>query len=527
MEIYDCTLREGEQAQGASFTNKDRAELCRKLDEFGVDYIELGWPFVSQEIFNSFKECKNLKKAKIVAFGSTSRKDEAEADENLKAIVECGSVYACIFGKTHPEHVEKQLGLTKDANLNRIFESIKFLKDSNLIVFYDAEHYFDGFLKDKDYAIETLIQALSAGAERIILCDTNGGILPEKAREIVKESSEVLKQRGFETKLGVHFHDDSGLALANTLACLPYVEMVQGTINGIGERTGNLDFSEFLPIYIKKLGNKLNIDLKKLKEINEEAFRLSGISIPEKRAFVGDSAFAHKAGVHIDATKKGASYEHEAPEDFGNKTVILLNTLGGKSSIVHLADEFGYKLDKNNEEIKMKIEKLFSGLKEYEKAGYRIGGLKAEQFLLLDNFFGKNNEIFKIIEWKILSEMREKEENSYFAVICKINGELVEESMSVIGGPIDAAFKTLKKMLSKKYPEIEKLELLDFHVGIARARKEESAVRTEITFKDGEEFTTVGVDKNILGSSIEALEKGFRYYLKSLKDNNHKEETEK
>ena len=348
MEIYDCTLREGEQAHGASFTDKDRIELCRKLDEFRVDFIELGWPFVSQEIFNSFKECKNLKKAKIVAFGSTSRKDEAEEDENLKAIVECGAEYSCIFGKTHPEHVEKQLGLTKDANLNRIFESIKFLKDNDLIVFYDAEHYFDSFLKDKDYAIETLIQALEAGAERIILCDTNGGILPEKAREIVKETSEVLKQRGFETKLGVHFHDDSGLALANTLACLPYIEQVQGTINGIGERTGNLDFSEFLPIYIKKLRNKLNIDLKKLKEINEEAFRLSGIAIPEKRAFVGDSAFAHKAGVHIDATKKGASYEHEAPEDFGNKRVILMNTLGGKSSILHLAEEFGYKLDKND-----------------------------------------------------------------------------------------------------------------------------------------------------------------------------------
>ena len=560
LEIYDCILREGEQAEGASFSFKDRIELALKLDEFGVDYIELGWPIVSSEIFDSFRAViSRIKKAKVVAFGSTSIKENPAEDKNLNSILDCGAKYACIFGKSSLMHVEKQLKISREENLNKIYSSIKFLTDNGIKVFYDAEHYFDSFIINKEYALNSLIKALEAGADRIILCDTNGGILPDKAKEIIKDTKETLKKKGFDVKLGVHFHDDCGLALANTLACLPYIIQVQGTINGTGERLGNLNFSEFLPVYMKKLGNKLEINLKELKKLNEEAFRLSGIEIPEKRAFVGERAFSHKAGVHIDAHSKGASYEHEAPQDFGNKRTILLNSLGGRSSIINLAEQFGYKLDKENVNVRENIEELFKELKECEVAGYKIGSIKAEQFLLIEKYFGEFNKLnspsstpkksfegifgpknssegifrkpkktdgfddfsknilaFNILEWEIKSEFKNRKEVSNFKVVCRVNNEIIEGEMSVEGGPVDAAFKTLKKILSKKFSQIEELNILDFHVSIARQNSEESSVRTRIDFTNKEEFSCVGVDKNMLGSAIEALEKGFRFYLLNL-----------
>ncbi|MDD5193665.1 MAG: alpha-isopropylmalate synthase regulatory domain-containing protein [Candidatus Nanoarchaeia archaeon] len=543
LEIYDCTLREGEQAHGASFNFKDRTKLAVKLDEFGIDYIELGWPIVSSEIFDSFRTViPKMKKAKVVAFGSTSIKESPSDDKNLNSILDCGAKYACIFGKSSLIHVEKQLKITREENLSKIYDSIRFLIDNGIKVFYDAEHYFDSFKNNKEYAIETINRAVSAGAERIILCDTNGGTLPDEAKKIVIETKEVLEKNGFSIELGVHFHDDCGLALANTLSCLPYVTQVQGTINGIGERIGNLNFSEFLPIYIKKIGKNLDVNLEGLKKLNEEAFRLSGIEIPEKRAFVGDLAFGHKAGVHIDAQRKGASYEHESPEDFGNKRTILMNSLGGRSSIINLAEQFGYRLDRENTEVKEKIEELFKELKEYESAGYKLGGIKAEQFLLIEKYFGEFNKLnsqisseqnkthnsddfgknvlkFDILEWEIKSEFKNRKETSKFKVVCRLGNEIIEGEMSVEGGPVDAAFKTLKKILSKKYPEIEELNIRDFHVSIARQSSEESSVRTRVDFSNGLEFSCVGVDKNMLGSAIEALEKGFRYYLLNRRDN--------
>jgi 2-isopropylmalate synthase len=249
LEIYDTTLREGEQSAVANFDLKDRIEICKMLDDFGVDYIELGWPIASQEIFDSFKPCiEAVKKAKVVAFGSTSIRENPGEDENLNSIVESGVKVACIFGKSHLIHVEKQLKISAQENLTRIEKSVKYLKEKEIEVFYDAEHYFDAFKLHEDYAIETLVSAKKAGATRIILCDTNGGTLPDEAEKIVKTTKEKLG----EIELGVHFHDDSGLALANTLVTLPYAKQIQGTINGIGERVGNLNLANFCQCAQKK-----------------------------------------------------------------------------------------------------------------------------------------------------------------------------------------------------------------------------------------------------------------------------------
>lgn len=517
LEIYDCTLREGEQAAGASFSLENRIKLFKLLDEFGVDYIELGWPHASKEILESFELCKKIRKnAKIVAFGSTSISRDVEKDENLNSIVKSKADYACIFGKTHKEHVEKQLKITSEENLERISNSIKFLKDNGMKVFYDAEHYFDGFKEDGTYAIETLIAAAKAGAEKIILCDTNGGMFPNEVEKIVAMTIKRLDENEINIDLGIHLHNDQGLALANTLISLPYITQVQGTINGIGERIGNLNFSEFLPIYINKMGNNLKINLKDLKKISDEAYRLSGVEAPESRAFVGETAFAHKGGVHIDATSKGASYEHANPEDFGNKRIILLNSLGGKSGVANVAENFGYSLDKKNPETKEKIEKLFRELIDLERRGYRIGTIPAEHYLLIEKYFGNLKEFFHVEKWKVETEKEGEREESEFFVRMKINENLIEERMRIDGGPIDAAYKTFSKLLAGKYPKIQNLKLKDFHVGIARSKAEESNVRTLITFEDDEIFQTVGVDTNIIQSTIEALIKGFDYYLNKL-----------
>jgi 2-isopropylmalate synthase len=522
IEIYDCTLREGEQAKGTSFSLDDRLKMCKLLDDFGVDYIELGWPVVSEEVFDSFKEAISVvKKTKIVAFGSTSIAKNVDEDKNLKSIIECGAKYACIFGKTDIDHIEKQLGINNNENLEKIKNSIEFLRKNGLTVFYDAEHYFDGFKKDKNYTLETLVSAVNAGAEKLILCDTNGGILPDEAREITKYTKEELEKRGIKVELGVHFHDDCGLAMANTLATLPYIKQIQGTINGLGERVGNLNLTTFIANYQDKLEGKLNINLARLKEVNEESFRLCGVSVPERRPYVGGAAFCHRGGVHVDATRKGASYEHTDPLKFGNKRVIILNSLGGASSVIEVANEFGIEIKKGENEFSEKVQQLMNELRTYEKEGYDLGGIRSEQFLLLNKYFGNHRSLFEIKEWDSQSSKRiNGQEKAKFYALCEINGKLIDKEISVDGGPVEAGFNALKGILSNYYPNVKGLHLYDFGVRIAREGEEESTVRTEIWFKNGEEFSTVGVDRNIIGSAVEALAKGFRYHLLRNQNNN-------
>lgn len=515
LELYDATLREGEQSARVSFSKENRIRLFKLLDDFGMQFIELGWPVVSGEIKESFKECLQIaKNSEVVAFGSTSFKNNIEEDENLLAIVETGVKYACIFGKTWDVHVEKQLGITKEKNLEKIKQSIKFLIKNNIEVFYDAEHFFDGFKANKEYALQTLEAAGNAGAKRLVLCDTNGGLVPEEAKKIVKEVKNFIDEKNIPTELGVHYHDDCGLALANTLSSLEYVKQVQGTINGIGERIGNLDFSNFIPVYTKKLNKELkDIDLKKLKEINDSTYLISGNEIPEHKPFVGRTAFLHKGGVHVDATKKGASYEQAVPEDFGNQRIILMNTLGGASSVINVAKDFGYELDKKNPETNNQIKKLFKELRETEIKGYKIGDIKAEQYLLIEKYFGSLKDIIKIKDWNIQTGFSGEDEKSIFYAKGIAGENEFEEIELVKGGPVNAIYKLMKRVLLKKHPEIKDMNLLDFHVEIANRNAEESSVRVVITFENHEKFKTVGVNRNILGSAIEAIEKGFRYYL--------------
>ena len=509
LEIYDCTLREGEQAGGVSFSVKDRVDIVKALDEFGIEFVEVGWP-IQEEVLEAFEALEKEKLGtKLVAFGSTSLVKDVEQDANLNSIIESKAKYACIFGKTWLEHIEKQLKISKEENLEKIFKSITFLKKNRLDVFYDAEHYFDGFKANSDYAFATIKSASLAGASRIILCDTNGGSLPEEVKEIVKKTADFLKENKLNAKLGVHIHNDSGLALANSLEALPFIEHVQGTINGLGERVGNLDLCEFIPLLMLKKKMKLSFNLEKLKPLSNLVYKAANLPSQIRQAFVSERAFSHKGGVHIDATSKGASYSHIKPEDLGLEHSLILTSLGGSACVVSTAGKFGIELDKKDEKVKTKIKEVIDYLREQEKRGYDLGNIEAEQFMIINKFFGNYKEFFKIEKWEISTG----DKGSKAFVKLKINGDEFEEQEQVSGGPVEALYSALKKAVSKKYPEIDKLELTDYKVRIAKAEGSESSVRTSIDFSDGESFSTVGVSENIILSSLEAIEKAFNYYL--------------
>jgi 2-isopropylmalate synthase len=509
LEIYDCTLREGEQAGGVSFEVRDRIEIAKVLHDFGMDFIELGWP-VQKEAMDAFLELQKTEIfSKIVAFGSTSISANVREDINLKSIIDSKAKYACIFGKTWAEHVEKQLKISKEENLRKIEESLRFLKEKGIDVFYDAEHYFDGFKDNPDYSLKTLEAAAKGGASRIILCDTNGGVLPEEVSEIIKITKDFFKSKNLHVKLGVHMHNDSGLALTNSLESLKYVEHFQGTINGLGERVGNLDLCEFVPLLMLKKKIALEFKLDKIKPVCDLVYKIANVPRKINQAFVSQRAFSHKGGVHIDATMKGAVYEHVSPGIFGMNHDLILTSLGGSSCVTSAAKKFGFELDKKDLETKEKISRVLNHLNMMEKRGYDSGNIEAEQFMLIETYFGRFQEYFNIEKWKITTD-NERSVCEIKLLIGNFVAELVEE---VNGGPIDAAYNCLKKLIMKMYPQVSEIKLEDYRVRIARSDGVKSQVRTRINFSDGFSFSTVGVSSNIIESGLESLQKAFNYYL--------------
>ncbi|MBS3091041.1 citramalate synthase [Candidatus Pacearchaeota archaeon] len=524
-EIFDTTLRDGPQGLHISLSKEDHIKLFKELDNFGVDYIELGWPAnasnVDHSMIDVFKECVPLaKKSRVVAFGSTSKASNLANDRKIQSLVETGAGTACIFGKSWLEHVERDLQITPNENLEVISRSIDFLRRNSMEVFYDAEHFFDGYKEHPEYALQTLLRAEQAGATRLILCDTNGGSTPEQVREI---TSQVFKM--VNTSLGIHTHNDRGQAVANAMACLKYVKQVQGTMHGRGERAGNMSLAAFIGNIVEesyKLGRENpnligKIDSKKLKHIYEVSCFLSGIEPDETEPYVGDAAFVHKGGVHQNAVGKGGGhlYEHVPPELFGNRRIFPLNTLGGKSSVALVASQFGYTFDKRDPNLEGKVDALFAELKKYENEGYRLGTLFAEQFLLIEKYFGGMKPFFVLDMNNYHIEIGRKNgvERSSFWCPVRIDGELFVASKEVEGGPIDAADKAINETVSKKYPGAGELRLIDYHVSLARRNAEESTVRNLIYFENGEEFKTVGVSENIIEAGVEALVKGLQYHL--------------
>lgn len=512
--IYDTTLRDGSQTEGISFSVNDKIKIAQKLDDLGVHYIEGGWPGSNpkdEEFFKAMRKRK-LKNAKLAAFGSTRRAGIKSVDDaNLKSLVASKTPTVTIFGKSWDLHVTDIIKTTLDENLDMITDSVSFLKKHKLEVFYDAEHFFDGYKNNPEYALMTVLAAQKAGADCIIFCDTNGGTLPEEVAGIIEE----IKGH-FKVPMGIHTHNDMDLAVANSLAAIDSgCTQVQGTFNGLGERCGNADLCTIIGILHTKMGRRSIADAK-VKNLMETSYFLSEISnikLPDNHAFVGHSAFAHKGGVHIDAILKNPlAYEHIKPELVGNRRRLLTSELAGKMPIVLKAEQIGVKIDKRSPEA-LTVMKI---LQEKENDGYQFEAADASFELFLRRHFKKYPHFFELNNFEVVIKRRRSGEVYAEAKISLyINGTKGEWVTSAGHGPIDALDKALRLALIKHYPSLTDMHLSDYKVRVLNAKEGTAAkVRVLIESQDARDsWTTVGVHENIIEASWEALVDSIEYKL--------------
>ncbi|OHD54395.1 MAG: citramalate synthase [Spirochaetes bacterium GWF1_51_8] len=514
--IYDTTLRDGKQAEGINFSMIDMISIAKKLDEFGIDYIECGWPGALPKDKAFFQEIKKveLKNTKIAAFGSTRHaKNKVIEDNNIKELLLADTPTVTIFGKAWDLHVTDVFNISLDANIEMIYDSVAYLKDSGREVFFDAEHFFDGFKENPDYAMKVLKAASDAGASCLVLCDTNGGSLPSEIQSIIKKLSADVK-----VPLGIHAHNDGDLAIANSIEAIQAgAVQVQGTINGIGERTGNANLCSIIPNLVLKMNcTTQHIDkdrLKKLEETSRYIYEIANLNPENKQPFVGLSAFAHKAGVHVNAVQKNPrTYEHIPPETVGNRRRILISEQAGKSNILAKVQELGLEISAD------KIAELSQHIKELENTGYEFEGADASFEILVKKLSGQFQERFKVHSYKILNYIREGIESMIEGTVKIRVGEMEELTVAEGDGPINALDTALKQALSVFYPVVKDIRLMDYKVRILDPGSGTAAVtRVLITFRyHSYEWGTVGVSGNIIQASWEALVDSMNYILMRL-----------
>ena len=513
IELYDTTLRDGAQTMGISFSVKDKLVITEKLDELGIHFIEGGWPGSNpkdMEYFNAVRNIK-LKNSRVVAFGSTRRKGiKPSSDSNLKALLKSGTEYITIFGKSWDLHVDKVFKIPLQENLDMIYDSVFYLKKKGRYVFFDAEHFFDGYRANKEYALKTLKAASDAGADLIVLCDTNGGMLFGWVKDIV---SDVKKEAA--VGLGIHAHNDTGMAAANSIMAVEEgCSHVQGTINGYGERCGNADLCVIIPNIKLKLGfNCISSgNLKYLSKVSHFVSEISNMRQVNNQPYVGGSAFTHKGGVHINAVMKSPeTYEHIVPESVGNKRELLISELSGKSSLVIKAKEYGHELQKDKNVTK-KLHKLLQSL---EQKGYHFEAAKGSFELLLNKQLKKCKKFFTLEGFRIIVEKeKDGEIVSEATVRLKVRNKS-EYTVAEGDGPVNALDTALRKALYKFYPVLSEMRLSDFKVRVLDEKDGTAAkVRVLIQSQDKEgSWNTIGVSENIIEASWQALVDGFEYKL--------------
>lgn len=517
IKIFDTTLRDGSQGAGISFSVEDKMKIATALDSFGVAYIECGWPGSNPKDEEFFKLAKNkFKNSKLVAFGSTRRKNiQANQDTSLNKIVASGVKAACIFGKSWDLHVEYALKTTKEENLKMIYDTVSFLKSKKLEVIYDAEHFFDGYIDNPQYAIETLKSAINAGADIICLCETNGGILPLDIQKIIAKT----KQEFPNIVLGIHTHNDAGCAVANSIIAVESgCEVVQGTINGIGERCGNANLCSIIPaLQLKKNYQCIpNKNLKKLTELSRYIDEIANIVPTDSLPYVGKHAFAHKAGVHVSAIGKNSkTYEHLDPQSVGNTRQILVSDLSGKSNIISKSDELSLDLENKPE----KIQSIIKAVKEKENNGYQYENADGSFFILTKKIEAKYDSFFTLKSYRVSVEKNaDGSIVSEATVKLDVNGK-EEHTVSEGDGPVNALDNCLRKALIKFYPEIKNVLLTDFKVRVINSNASTAAkVRVLIESKDKKFiWGTIGVSENIIDACWQALSDSVEYTL--LKNN--------
>jgi 2-isopropylmalate synthase len=514
IEIYDTTLRDGSQAEDISFSVEDKLRITEKLDEFGIHFIEGGWPGSNPKDAEYFKKVRKLSllNSKVVAFGSTYRpRHKAEDDHNIKALIESKAKVVTIFGKTWDFHVKEALKISLDANLDIIYNSISYLKKHVEKVFFDAEHFFDGYKNNPEFAIKCLIAAQDAGADCIIPCDTNGGTLPHEIKKIMKDVFRNIKK-----PVGIHVHNDSECAVANsTIAVELGAIQVQGTINGIGERCGNANLCSIIPNLQIKLGYKClsEENLKRLRDVSRFVNEIANLRHFKRQPFVGDSAFAHKGGIHVSAVlKRPETYEHIRPQLVGNSQRVLVSDLAGKSNILRKAEEFNILLDPDSPEVQTILDKL----KDFEHQGFQFEGAEASFELLLKKSLNLHRRFFDLIGFRVIDEKRKEKAPPYSeaTIMVKVGGH-IEHTAATGNGPVNALDNALRKALEKFYPELKSVKLHDYKVRVLTAG-EGTAAKVRVLIESGDEenkWGTVGVSENIIEASWQALVDSIEYKL--------------
>jgi 2-isopropylmalate synthase len=517
IKIYDTTLRDGTQGEGVSFTVAAKLRVAEKLDQFGVDYIEGGWPGSNPRDMAFFEEARelNLQHARIAAFGSTRRANvSASEDPQLRLLLDAETPVVTIFGKSWLLHVTEIIRTTAEENLLMIEDSVRFLTENGREVIYDAEHFFDGYADNPEYAMQTLEAAQRGGAVNLTLCDTNGGKLVSEVQATVAKVVAHFP----DTAVGVHCHNDSGLGVAVSLAGLEAgASLVQGTINGVGERNGNANLTTIIPNLVLKMNGELNCGshLDKLRDLALFVDAMANRASDSKAPFVGSSAFAHKGGVHADAAAKvKRSYEHIEPELVGNRTRILVSDMSGRSSIMMKAKEIGVEVDPRAPEMK----EFLAQLKELEFKGYEYEAADASFKLLLARFLKGKQTDFELVAYRVTVSHQSEVGRvlSEASVQLKIDGE-VHHTVSEASGPVDALAHSLTKALTPVFPSLSDIELVDYKVRILESKHGTDAIiRVQIETRDnvsGETWGTVGASDNIIEATWEALVDSVEYKL--------------
>ncbi len=514
IQIYDTTLRDGTQAEDISFQVQDKVQIARRLDDLGIDYIEGGWPGSNPKDITFFEVIKaeTLQHSKIAAFGSTRRAKVTPAeDSNIQLLIQAEPDTVTIFGKTWDFHVREALRISLEENLELINDSLIYLKQRVGEVVYDAEHFFDGYKANPEYAIKTLQAAAAADIDCIVLCDTNGGTLPHEMPAIMEAVKKAVS-----TPLGIHAHNDSECAVANSLIAVSCgVVQVQGTMNGFGERCGNANLCSIIPSLKLKLGKECVSDgnLKALRSASRYVYELANLVPNKHQAYVGNSAFAHKGGVHVSAIQRHPeTYEHIRPELVGNRTRVLVSDLSGRSNILAKAEECGIELD-SKDPVTLEI---LEDIKALENQGFQFEGAEASFELLMLKAMGKLKHYFTVSAFRVIDTLRDSDNSpvSEATVKVKVGGKF-EHTAADGNGPVNALDTALRKALISFYPQISEVKLLDYKVRVLPASKGSESV-TRVLVESGDHdgrWGTVGVSSNIIDASYQALVDALIYKL--------------
>ena len=508
--IFDTTLRDGSQTEGVSFSTEDKLEILTRLDDFGIDFIEGGYPGSNPKDKAFFKAAQKLKlkNAKLVAFGATHRPGVSpDDDKGMTALLDTKTEWVSVFGKAWDLHAEKALQVSLRENLKIVHDTVAFLKRNGRRVIFDAEHFFDGYKNNPDYALKVLQQAEKAGADWICLCDTNGGVFPSEVFQIVS----IVRQR-VKVPLGIHAHNDSELAVANSLAAVEAgASMVQGTVNGLGERCGNANLCSVIPSLMLKMKVQTSVkDLDQLTKLSNFVAEMANVSPNPRAPYVGKSAFAHKGGMHVSAVLKDTrTYEHVDPGLVGNQRRVLVSELSGVSNIMVKAGELGIDTEKDGGR------SILDKMKELEAQGFQYEAAEASLELLIRKLKGQNTSPFRLEGFRTFMDVAGDLMTSEASVRVIDSDGTVEHTAANGNGPVNALDRALRKALERFYPVLKEVRLIDYKVRVIDGKEATAAkVRVLISSTDGTHtWTTIGVSENIIEASLMALIDSIEYKL--------------